>query len=475
MAYQSLDPIDLSTAAVGDSYTALPSGQYEGVSQVLLTNNSGFAFNISASSMGELPPLSAYSSAAYNAPPNGGALTATISGGQPGNQPPVQLGIMLAFGTSNFGGVSQAVGSVNIGSEVNITGNVTVDSITGTVDANITNANLPVSGSVDANITNATLTVDGTVSLTAGQVVEVTNQAGGSLTVAGTVDATVQNATIESGTVDISIMPIGTLLATLAPGSISYTIDAATVADNNTLTICGVPADLTHLGSISNAAAPNYPVPFGNMTSPGVDTGPVAVVVDVPANMGVVIQFTTPPANELLVYGSTGVELVAATVTNLPMATMGENTQALQVRPHLTTVPISVGSPAAGADWAFTLPYPARVRAIYASLTTDSTAGSRVPAFVVNLGQPYVVSFGANDTAISPPSWALYTVGPSSAVNLTAAIGAPQMAAPGTDGRIFATLPDFGVMATGQSVSSSTLGLQSGDQWSSINVLLEPA
>ena len=181
MAYQSLDPIDLSTAAVGDSYTALPSGQYEGVSQVLLTNNSGFAFAISASSMGELPPLSAYSSAAYNAPPNGGALTATISGGQPGNQPPVQLGIMLAFGTSNFGGVSQAVGSVNIGSEVNITGNVTVDSITGTVDA---------------NITNATLTVDGTVSLTAGQVVEVTNQAGGSLTVAGTVDATVQNATI---------------------------------------------------------------------------------------------------------------------------------------------------------------------------------------------------------------------------------------------------------------------------------------
>jgi hypothetical protein len=242
VAYQSLDPIDLSTAAVGDSYTALPSGQYEGVSQVLLTNNSGFAFNISASSMGELPPLSAYSSAAYNAPPNGGALTATISGGQPGNQPPVQLGLMLAFGTSNFEGVSQAVGSVNIGSEVNITGNVTVDSITGTVDANITNASIPVTGTVDANITNATLTVDGTVSLTAGQVVEVTNQAGGSLTVAGSVDANISNATI-----DVSGSTV-----TIGPGLVSYVslADPAAGSDwayvfSSTLRLTAVRAILT--------------------------------------------------------------------------------------------------------------------------------------------------------------------------------------------------------------------------------------
>ena len=431
MAYQSLDPIDLSTAAVGDSYTALPSGQYEGVSQVLLTNNSGFAFAISASSMGELPPLSAYSSAAYNAPPNGGALTATISGGQPGNQPPVQLGIMLAFGTSNFGGVSQAVGSVNIGSEVNITGNV------------------------DANITNATLTVDGTVSLTAGQVVEVTNQAGGSLTVAGTVDATVQNATIESGTVDISIMPIGTLLATLAPGSISYTIDAATVADNNTLTICGVPADLTHLGSISNAAAPNYPVPFGNVTSPGVDTGPVAVVVDVPANMGVVIQFTTPPANELLVYGSTGVELVAATVTNLPMATMGENTQALQVRPHVPVQTVSVGNPAAGANWSFALPWPAKVKAVTAELV--SAAGGSNPAL---------------DVAGVALYWETGTLS-TGTYYLKAWPGPPALAVVSQLGNILLAIPDMGVLPAGATITGT--GQAAGDQWSNINVVLEPA
>ena len=105
-----------------------------------------------------------------------------------------------------------SAGVVNVGAEVTVNGTVDVGTISGTVDANITNANLPVSGSVDANITNATLTVDGTVSLTAGQVVEVTNQAGGSLTVAGTVDANIQNATID----------VTGSTVTLGPGPVSY-------------------------------------------------------------------------------------------------------------------------------------------------------------------------------------------------------------------------------------------------------------
>lgn len=459
MAYQSLDPIDLSAAAVGDSYTALPSGQYEGVSQVLLTNNSGFAFAISASSMGELPPLSAYSSAAYNAPPNGGALTATISGGQPGNQPPVQLGIMLAFGTSNFGGVSQAVGSVNIGSEVNITGNVTVDSITGTVDANITNASIPVTGDVQANVTNATLTVDGTVSLTAGQVVEVTNQAGGSLTVAGTVDATVQNATIESGTVDISTMPIGSLLTTLAPGANSYTIDAATIAKSNTLVLTGTPTDLSHLTSVTTSTAPFYALPFGGIILPGSNV-PCVVMVALPTDVGVTIAFgntpATAPVEDILVYGSTGVSMVAAAVTNLPLSAINPSgTPAVNVRPHVPVQTVSVGNPAAGADWSFALPWPARVKAVWAQL--DSAAGGSNPTLYV---------------AGVPLYWETGTLS-AGTYYLRAWPGPPALAVVSQFSNILLAFPDMGVLPAGAVINAN--GQAAGDQWSNINVVLEPA
>jgi hypothetical protein len=65
--------------------------------------------------------------------------------------------------------------------DANITGPVTVETASGTpVDANITNASIPVSGSVDATIQNATLDITGsTVDLASGSTVGVS---GGQLT-----------------------------------------------------------------------------------------------------------------------------------------------------------------------------------------------------------------------------------------------------------------------------------------------------
>ena len=443
MAYQSLDPIDLSTAAVGDSYTALPSGQYEGVSQVLLTNNSGFAFAISASSMGELPPLSAYSSAAYNAPPNGGALTATISGGQPGNQPPVQLGIMLAFGTSNFGGVSQAVGSVNIGSEVNITGNVTVDSITGTVDANITNANLPVSGSVDANITNATLTVDGTVSLTAGQVVEVTNQAGGSLTVAGTVAVNDIAGTV---TVDAngSTINIDELLNTITVGhqatatsTLTFTAQQGTT---NLLVVLPFP-----LGGSNTTVVPT-------VTTSG--SGIVGVPRPVLATSAITVWeiATINPGTVTVTIPSAATWNVAEVVGRLPWAAVG-------------TITYVVPNPAGGFEWSFTLPYAAQLTRLSAKFLAGSTTANRWLYLVTSQSASY--------GGYIPLSSAATTA--NAQVLVGAATGPP--AVPVTEaglGITLARLPS-GALPAGLVVSSYVEGFQAADQWSSIQVdLVDP-
>ena len=111
-------------------------------------------------------------------------------------------------------------GATTVGNELNVTGTVDVSTAAGsTVD---------VTGS--------------TVSITAGQVVEVTNQAGGSLTVAGTVDATVQNATI-----DVSGSTV-----TIGPGLVSYVAlaDPAAGSDwayvfSSTLRLTAVRAILT--------------------------------------------------------------------------------------------------------------------------------------------------------------------------------------------------------------------------------------
>ena len=142
--------------------------------------------------------------------------------------------------------------------------------------------------------------------------------------------------------------------------------------------------------------------------------------------------------------------------------------------PKLSTQFVSVPTPAVGTDWTYDLEFPARLRGIYASFVTDSTAGTRYPAFVLNFGQLYVVSFGANNGGV----FTIYSVGASTTTLLTAALGAYQMASTGTDTRIFARLPDFGVLPGGGAVSigSSTPGISTtGDQWSSISLALEPA
>ena len=156
--------------------------------------------------------------------PAGSPVWARVTPGQSGSPSSVNVSVYP-------GSPSPPQGSVIVPNQVTVNGTVDVSTISGTVDANITNANLPVSGSVDANITNASLTVGGTVSLTAGQVVEVTNAAGGSLTVAGTVDANVAgNVTIDAGTVNVQPVEGKLLASPVGPVVQAVTVDVTATA-----------------------------------------------------------------------------------------------------------------------------------------------------------------------------------------------------------------------------------------------------
>lgn len=80
--------------------------------------------------------------------------------------------------------------------------------VTGTVNANVTNAVIPVNGTVNANIQNASIPVTGNVNVTSGTVNATIQNASIPITgnvgiTSGTVNAVVNNATIASGTVNV--------------------------------------------------------------------------------------------------------------------------------------------------------------------------------------------------------------------------------------------------------------------------------
>jgi len=120
--------------------------------------------------------------------------------------------------------VSVANGTVTVEGTPTVDANITNATlpVSGTLDANITNASIPVTGSLDANITNATIPVTGTVAV---------DTSGGAVAVAatGTVDANITNATLPvSGSLDANItnasIPVtGTLDANITNASIPVT------------------------------------------------------------------------------------------------------------------------------------------------------------------------------------------------------------------------------------------------------------
>ena len=167
----------------------------------------------------------------------GSPVWARVTPGQAGSPASIELGIWP-------GSPSAPQGAVDVANEVTVNGTVDVGTVTGTVDANITNASIPVSGTVDASITNASIPVTGTVdasitnatldvtgstvSIAAGQVVEVENPSGGSLTVAGSVDIGTVTGTVtidaNGSSVAVAGLPAPVLLGTIAAGDSTVTI-----------------------------------------------------------------------------------------------------------------------------------------------------------------------------------------------------------------------------------------------------------
>lgn len=416
---QPLIPVNTSVDAVVDgstyTYTVRGPGQGQAMSVTISVPGAPQAsqWSVTGAWTGSMQGSNSFGPLYLTA---GGSLT--VTGSSVSDPGPLQVT-----------GVQGPLGSLQPSTPTSVGPSVEV----GTVDATIT-------GTVDANVTNATLDVTGTVVVS--QVTEVTGTV--------TIDANGSNVTVDE-------MPIGTLVATIPVGSSSYTLDAATVGKNNSLTILGTTNDLRSIAGIQQSAAPNYLLPMGQAIGPEGATEILAVVCDIPANMGVQIEFVGTTSADVLVYGSTGIDYVAATIVNLPLTLIGwgGNVPAVQVAPSLPVMTVSVPEPAAGADWSYTLPYPAKVTAVVAELV--SASGGSNPVLTVGLIGLY---------------WETGTLA-AGTYYLKAWPGPPALAVVSQFGNILLAIPDLGVLPSGTVISGA--GQASGDQWSNISLVLEPA
>ena len=487
----------------------------------------------------------------------GQPVWARVTPGQAGNPTSVELSVYP-------GSPSAPQGAVDIANEVTVNGTVDVGTISGTVDANITNASIPVSGSVDANITNATLQIAGTVDIAAGQVVEVTNESGGSLTVAGTVDISSVGGTVtvdaNGSDVTVDAVGVGTIVKTLPSGATSVSVTVGSGV--NSLVMSPVPIEITVQVSTATPGTTVYlpnstvinsdgtktvvvQIPFAgtytvtltavsaldvyistntgiedvraSLASPIVQMGSsylvpqiLAVTQNVNADAGEIVSGSTSYTWDLMTDSGTLIIWVDSTVTSvtdsagavwayrlvaigngtyvyaIPIAPAGYNATQLTIdfasalgaagrflhvqgTPFLPKLPvqtISVPNPAAGAQWSYTLAYPAKLRHIGAVFTTSATAANRYPYVSIGLGHGNSFDALPNGSPLTA----------SAAVNLSWQAGSPSVPfnSPGANGWL-ASIPDYGVLPTGTVISSGVSGMQSTDQWSNVNLQLEPA
>jgi hypothetical protein len=118
---------------------------------------------------------------------------------------------------------------------------------------------------------------------------------------------------------------------------------------------------------------------------------------------------------------------------------------------------ITVGAPAAGADWSATVPTPARwrVNALQAQLTTGAAGGNRVPHLVITDGQGHsVYNFPSTANQLAN-STAQYSAG---ATVMTAQFDNAQVL----------VLPYPLKLLQTWTIGTLTTGIQAGDQWSNI-------
>ena len=311
-----------------------------------------------------------------------------------------------------------------------------------TVGAEITGP-VTVSGTVDANVTNATLDISGTVAVS-----EVTQ-------VTGTV-------TIDANNSEVTVTEVGAAVkvATLTGTTTSYT---GTLPTGSNTILLGVAEQSTPTSDIGISDSAGFQIPvewvLGGVggTSPPTNywLGWAAVLDPTETyNIG-----SINPADTMTIYASAGVRQVA--VSNLPTVPPGNTgfgsvyTHAYPVTVKIVTVP----EPAAGADWSYTLPYAAKVVGVAATLTTSATAGTRLPR--LNLAGMYTDMSASGVAASSSDGLYGWRASPGAITGISIHNYG---------------IPDLGVLpAAAVIASNSGVTLQAGDQWSAVSLVLEPA
>ena len=415
---QPLIPVNTSVDAVVDgstyTYTVRGPGQGQALSVTISVPGAPQAssWSVTGAWRGSMQGTNSFGPLYLTA---GGSLT--VTGSSVSDPGPLQVT-----------GVQGPLGSVQPSTPTSVGPSVEV----GTVDATI-------SGTVDANITNATLDISGTVAVS--EVTEVT----------GTV-------TIDANNSEVTVTEVGAAVkvATLTGSTTSFTGTLPTGSNTILLGLAERSTPTSDIG-ISDSAGFQIPVEWvlggvGGTSPPTNYWLGWAVVLD-PTETYTIGSIN--PADTMTIYASAGVRQVA--VSNLPTVPPG-NTGFGSVYTHdypVTVQTVSVPEPAAGATWSYTLPYPAKVTAVVAELVSASG--------------------GSNPTLSVGPITLYWETGTLAAGTyyLKAWPGPPALAVVSQFGNILLAIPDLGVLPAGTVIAGS--GQAAGDQWSNINVVLEPA
>lgn len=315
-----------------------------------------------------------------------------------------------------------------------------------------------IKGTVDIGTITGTVTIDGTVDLAAGATVDatipgtVTIDANGSAVVVDAVGKGALLATTAAGTKQINI--------TLASGTNSLLIGPLTSASGATVEL------------LTDSSGNTYDiyVPCHTLaTPPDVAYFWAAAIIPVPGTYSVAISDT--PATDWWVFGNTGVYSTATEImqpqanfsSTSPWANMGPAISVYQLSGLLQI--ISLAEPAAGTDWTYTLPYAARLKRVSGSFAaTSATAANRWPMLVTTQAAGY--------GGYVPMTTAAVVAGTNAHIGGWPT--APFASTANPAGSQTFPFPDE-VLPSGTVVQTVTFNIQAGDQWSSVQLDLEPA
>ena len=255
-------------------------------------------------------------------------------------------------------------------------------------------------------------------------------------------------------TYTVANLPSGTVYVYSSTGI--ERVEAAVVQPNFRQASIVVPVVAgSYFNSLNTAAATSFTyAPTGGTTYATIRT--TAAITSITYESGPVAYHLLSFGGSTYVYGFAVLPEASYTV-NLA-SSVGTAITEYAGTTHIDPAPlqtVSVPNPAAGADWSFALPYPAKVTAVGAELVSASG--------------------GSNPTLSVGPITLYWETGTLAAGTyyLKAWPGPPALAVVSQFGNILLAIPDLGVLPAGTVIAAS--GQAAADQWSSISVLLEPA